>query len=333
MTHLVDGHGRSIRYLRISLTDRCNFRCTYCMAETMQFMPAKELLSLDEVAAIAQAFTLRGVQRIRLTGGEPLIRPGVVDLVQRLRGLPGISELTLSTNGALLSDLARPLRKAGLNRLNISLDTLRADRFRTLTRTGNLRDVLAGIEAARSAGFDRLRLNAVILRGQNDDEVLDLLAFARDQQLDLAFIEEMPLGVIDGHDRARCMVPAAEILRTLQTRHALHPVDERSSGPARYHRMPDSLIRVGFIAPHSQNFCGDCNRLRLTATGRLLTCLGHEDGVDLRQIVRGLGSANKSAQEALQQAIEGAVARKPAGHDFDLAQPVRVMRFMSVTGG
>lgn len=331
---LIDAQERRIRYLRISLTDRCNFRCVYCMAPEMRFMPRSDLLSHDDILTMAQAFIQLGVRQIRLTGGEPLIRPGVSDLMRQLKALDGLQELTLSTNGALLGELARPLHAAGLDRINISLDTLRPERFRSMTRTGRLEDVLSGISAAKGAGFKRIRLNCVVLRGHNDDEILDLVAYARQHELDIAFIEEMPLGDVADHDRSLCLVPSSEVLQTIRSRHpALEPVTDRTSGPARYHRMPDSPIRVGVISPHSHNFCSDCNRLRLTANGRLLLCLGHEQGTDLQSVLRQHRSHPESAQAALMDAIAAAVRLKPTAHTFDLSAPVQVIRFMNMTGG
>lgn len=326
---LIDPHGRRISYLRLSVTDRCNYRCVYCMAEDMQFMPGSEVLSVDELALVAQAFVRLGVSKIRLTGGEPLVRPDLVRLVGRLRALPGLGELTLTTNGALLSKLARPLREAGLDRLNISLDSLRPDRFNQLTRTGRLQDVLEGIRAAQRAGFDRIKLNSVILKGRNDDEVLDLVEFARTEDLDISFIEEMPLGVIDEHDRAQTFVSSAEILRRIGQRHPLQATPEKTGGPARYHRMQGSRTRVGVISPHSQTFCGDCNRVRVTASGQLMPCLGHAEAVDLRPLLR----RHVGAIEPLLAGIESGIRSKPAQHHFRLDSPPQVVRFMSVTGG
>ncbi|MDO8268898.1 MAG: GTP 3',8-cyclase MoaA [Moraxellaceae bacterium] len=326
---LIDGMGRQITYLRLSVTDRCDFRCVYCMAEDMQFLPRSEVLSLEELATVAEAFVALGIRKIRLTGGEPLVRTGLVDLVARLSTLPGLDELTLTTNGARLAQFAHPLKVAGLDRINISLDSLRPERFRELTRTGRLEDVLAGIAAAREAGFRRIKLNSVILRGRNDDEVIDLVSFARHEQLDLAFIEEMPLGVIDEHDRARSFVPSAEILETIGQRHALLPSTDNTGGPARYYRMADSGIRIGVISPHSNNFCGSCNRVRVTASGRLLLCLGNGHGADLRTILR----AHPGNLQQLQEAIQATLPQKPERHHFVLDEPPQIVRFMNMTGG
>lgn len=326
---LTDSHGREITYLRLSVTDRCDFRCVYCMAEDMTFLPRAEVLDSDELVALAEAFVALGVRKIRLTGGEPLVRPDLVEVVTRLAALPGLDELALTSNGARLAGQARALREAGLQRLNISLDSLQPQRFRELTRTGRLDDVLAGIAAARAAGFRRIKVNSVILRGRNDDEILDLVDFARREGLDLAFIEEMPLGRISEHDRALTLMPSSEVLATIASRHALLPSLENSGGPARYYRIADSDSRIGVISPHSNNFCASCNRVRVTASGRLLLCLGHEEGTDLRALLRG----RPGDREALMAAIRAALPAKPERHQFTLDEPPQVVRFMNMTGG
>lgn len=330
---LTDQHGRRIGYLRLSVTDRCNYRCVYCMAEDMRFMPRADLLTLSELATIGEAFVTMGVRKIRLTGGEPLIRPDLVGLVARLATLPGLDEVTLTTNGALLSQLAAPLKRAGLARINISLDSLQPERFRSLTRTGRLNDVLAGIRAAQDAGFERIKLNSVILRGRNDDEVLDLVDFARSQGLDIAFIEEMPLGLIHDHDRAHSFMSSAEILARIGQRHVLQASARSntasSDGPARFHTMHDSHSRIGVISPHSDNFCSNCNRVRVTANGQLMLCLGHEDAVDLRALLR----EHPGDVAPLKRGIAQAMQRKPERHVFRLDTPPQIVRFMNMTGG
>jgi cyclic pyranopterin phosphate synthase len=326
---LVDSFGREITYLRLSVTDRCDFRCVYCMAEDMQFLPRSEVLSLEELYQVAAAFVDLGVRKIRLTGGEPLVRTDLPWLVEKLARLQGLDELTLTTNGARLQQFAAPLKAAGLDRINISLDSLQPDRFRELTRTGRLQDVLDGIAAAQAAGFERIKLNSVILRGRNDAEVLDLVHFARREQLDLAFIEEMPLGVIHEHDRALSFVSSAEILAQIQREFPLLPSLDSSGGPARYHRMADSPVRIGVISPHSHNFCASCNRVRLTVEGRLLLCLGNEHSADLRHVMR----AHPGDGEALQAAIRAALPLKPERHHFTLNEPPQIVRFMNMTGG
>lgn len=328
---LRDRFGRQVDYLRLSVTDRCDFRCVYCMAEDMAFLPRGEVLTLEELALIGRAFVELGVTKIRLTGGEPLVRNNVLQLVRELGALPGLHELTLTTNGSRLARYADELHRAGVARLNISLDSLQPDRFRELTRVGNLADVLAGIEAARSVGFKRIKLNAVILQDRNDDEILDLVRFARTHRLDLAFIEEMPLGRIDEHNRAQSFCSSATIRARIESYFALQPSDETSGGPARYYRMPDSDSRIGFISPHSNNFCHLCNRVRVTVEGRLLLCLGNEHSVDLRAVLRSSNS-NRSL-EALKEVIIAAMALKPERHHFDLNDEPQIVRFMNATGG
>lgn len=326
---LIDGFGREISYIRLSVTDRCDFRCVYCMAEDMTFLPREQILSLEELYQVGAAFVAQGVRKIRLTGGEPLVRQNLLWLVEKLAALPGLKELTLTTNGARLKQFAAPLKAAGLGRINISLDSLDPKRFKELTRTGQLHDVLAGIEAAQDAGFERIKLNSVILRGRNEDEVPALVRFAREKGVDLAFIEEMPLGVIHEHDRALSYVSSDEILDTIRREHQLLPSTEKTGGPARYYRMPDSDVRVGVISPHSHNFCASCNRVRVTAEGRLLLCLGNEHSADLRAVLR----AHPGNGEALQAAIRAALPLKPERHHFDLHEAPQIVRFMNMTGG
>ncbi|WP_412852578.1 GTP 3',8-cyclase MoaA [Ectothiorhodospira shaposhnikovii] len=326
---LMDRFGRQITYLRISVTDRCDFRCVYCMAEEMQFLPRQQLLTLEETAWIARAFVSLGVNKIRITGGEPLVRRGVMSLFETLGTLDGLQDLTLTTNGSQLARHAWDLRAAGVTRVNISLDSLKADRFRRITRTGDLARVLAGIEAAMDAGFDRIKLNSVILKGRNEDEILDLVNYARIRDLDISFIEEMPLGLIGDHDRAEVYYSSDEVRADIEARHALIPTTEQTGGPSRYYRLDGTSIRVGFISPHSHNFCDSCNRVRLTAEGRLLLCLGQEHAVDLRRVIR----SHPGDLQALTTAIRQGMQIKPRGHEFQLnAQPV-IFRHMNRTGG
>lgn len=328
-SQLVDTYGRQITYVRLSVTDRCDFRCVYCMAEDMTFLPRSAILTLEELGLIARAFVELGVSKIRLTGGEPLVRNDVMSLVRELGALDQLRELTLTTNGARLDRFAHPLRDAGIDRINISLDSLRTDRFREITRTGRLDDVLRGIRAAQAAGFARIKLNAVILNGRNDDEILDLIEFARQENLDISFIEEMPLGLIDEHDRALSFCSSDTIHARIETRHALTPSTETSGGPSAYFRMADSPIRIGFISPHSHNFCHLCNRVRVTVEGRLLLCLGNEHSVDLRAVLR----AQPGNIDALKSAIVAALPIKPERHHFDLDEQPQIVRFMNMTGG
>lgn len=328
---LLDQFGRKVDYLRLSVTDRCDFRCVYCMAEDMQFVPKPQVLTLEELFQAAQAFTELGVRKIRLTGGEPLVRNNIMSLVTQLGQLPGLDELVMTTNGSQLQRLALPLREAGMRRINISLDSLEPRKFRHLTRYGNLEQVIAGIDAACAAGFEGIKLNAVILRGRNEDEVLDLVDFARARAIDIAFIEEMPLGQISEHDRGLSLCTSAELQEMISRRYPLEPLGEPSgnAGPARYFRMPDSASRVGFISPHSNNFCHLCNRVRLTVEGRLLLCLGNEHAVDLRALLR----RPDASMDRLKRAIVAAMASKPERHHFDNAAEPEILRFMNMTGG
>ncbi|GAB4347991.1 MAG: GTP 3',8-cyclase MoaA [Gammaproteobacteria bacterium] len=326
---LVDRFGRHVTYLRISVTDRCNFRCLYCMAEEMEFLPRAQVLTLEEMAEIGSAFVELGVTKIRITGGEPLVRHNVLWLYEHLGALPGLRELTTTTNGALLPKMAEPLYAAGLRRLNISLDSLDPERFQRISRNGKLQDVIDGIEAAKRAGFQRIKLNSVILKGLNDDEILPLVEFARSEGLDISFIEEMPLGEVDNHDRLGAYCSSDEVKAIIRQRYELVPSSESTGGPSRYYRIPGEALRVGFISPHSHNFCDECNRVRLTVEGRLLLCLGQEHSVDLRRVVR----AHPGDRERLKQAIVDAMAIKPKGHEFDLKEQPIILRHMNVTGG
>lgn len=326
---LVDRYGRVVNYVRLSVTDRCDFRCIYCMSEEMQFLPRAEILSLEELQTVARAFVELGVTKIRLTGGEPLVRRGVVGLMAGISTLPGLRELVLTTNGSQLERLAPSIRAAGVRRINISLDSLDAGRFRRITRVGDLNAVLRGIDVALDCGFERIKLNAVILKGRNDDEIGDLVDFALAKGVDISFIEEMPLGVVDGHRREEDYCSSNEVKAHIERRHGLIPSTESSGGPSRYYRIPGSPIRVGFISPHSHNFCASCNRVRVTVEGRLLLCLGNEDSVDLKPVLR----AHPGETGPLQAAIVEAMQRKPERHHFQVqAEPV-IFRHMSVTGG
>ena len=326
---LVDNFGRRVSYVRISVTDRCDFRCVNCMSEKMTFLPRAEILSLEEIIQLGRAFTELGVDKIRITGGEPLVRHNVLWLLQQLAQLPKLRELVLTSNGSQLARLALPLQEAGVRRINISLDSLQAARFRQITRVGDLEKVLRGIDAAVAAGFERVKINSVILRNRNHDEVTDLLRFAIDKGIDISYIEEMPLGVIGDHDRAEAFYSSDAVLADLQRRFNLLPTTEHSGGPARYYRVKGSQTRVGLISPHTHNFCSSCNRVRVTAQGRLLLCLGQEHSMDLRAVLRRY----PNDLDQLKSAIRRSMAIKPKGHDFDLtAQPV-ILRHMSVTGG
>jgi len=326
---LVDNFGRTVNYVRISVTDRCDFRCVYCMEEDMTFVPRARLLTLEELATVGRAFTELGVTRIRITGGEPLVRRNVLHLLRDLGALPGLDELVMTTNGSQLAKMAGPLREAGVRRLNISLDSLDPDKFRRITRVGDLDRVLAGIDAAQAAGFDKLKLNAVILKHRNHEEVADLVRFAGGRGMDISFIEEMPLGVIGEHDRAEAYYSSDQIRADLEQEFTLLPTTETTAGPSKYFKIVETGTRVGFISPHSHNFCGSCNRVRLTCEGRLLLCLGQEHSVDLREVVR----RHPGDMDRLKDAIRGAMAIKPKGHDFNLETRPVIFRHMNVTGG
>lgn len=325
---LIDKYGRHITYIRLSITDRCDFRCTYCMAEEMEFLPRDKVLSLEECLRVVQTFVGLGVTKVRITGGEPLVRRNVLWLLERIAALDGLRELVLTTNGSQLDRYATDLMNAGVKRINISLDTLKADRFKAITRIGELDKVLRGIDAARAAGFERTKLNTVMMRGVNDDEFADLVAFAVARDLNISFIEEMPLGDL-GHGRGNTYFSTQDALELLSGRFELVSTLETTGGPARYWRIPGTETRVGFISPHSHNFCDSCNRVRITAQGDLYPCLGHNDALNLMPYLRE-GAENG----ALRDAIVNSMGIKPKAHDFTTQMDApKVVRFMSVTGG
>jgi cyclic pyranopterin phosphate synthase len=327
---LVDNFGRRVSYLRISVTDRCDLRCVYCMAEDMSFLPKKDVLSFSEVESIAAAFIGRGVKKIRITGGEPLVRRDIMELITALGRHVGneLDELTLTTNGTQLARYAQDLHRAGVKRVNVSLDTLNQVRFRQITRRDRMTDVLTGIEAAKAAGL-RIKINMVAMRGVNDDEIEAMMAWAHGHGFALTLIEGMPLGEV-GINRSEAYMPLRELHDQLSQRYTFTRTGQRTGGPARYVHVAETGGILGFITPMSHNFCEDCNRVRLTATGQLFLCLGQEDQVNLRDALRTGGMS------ALNQAIEHAMSIKPKGHDFVLdrksATPA-VLRHMSVTGG
>jgi len=329
MAPLLDAHGRAIRYLRISVTDRCDLRCRYCMAEKMTFLPRSALLALEEIAVIAERFIARGVSKIRLSGGEPLVRRDVGELLDRLgRHVgQGLDELTMTTNGTRLAEHAVRMFDAGIRRVNVSLDSLDADRFRFITRHGDLAHVLNGIRAGAEAGL-RIKINAVALKGLNEDELSGMLAWCVREGHDLSLIETMPLGAID-EDRTDRFLPLTAVMDRLRSEFDLVRDSHRTGGPARYWRIVGTETRLGLISPLTANFCDGCNRVRLTTEGKLFMCLGHDDQVDLKAALRTGGVA------ALDAAIDLGLAAKPARHDFRIGtgEAPAVRRHMSVTGG
>ncbi len=333
MTQLIDPFGRAVTYLRVSVTDRCDFRCVYCMAEDMTFLPKAEILTLEELDRVASAFVRLGVRKLRLTGGEPLVRRNVMSLFRGLSrhlGTGALDELTLTTNGSQLPRFADELAELGVKRINVSLDTHDAAKFAAITRWGKYDKVMAGLAAAKAAGL-RVKINTVALKGVNDEEFDDLVAWCGDEGFDLTFIEVMPLGEIGEGARLDQYMPLSLVRARIQEKWTLEDIDYRTGGPARYVRVKETGGRLGFITPMTHNFCEGCNRVRLTCTGTLYMCLGQEDAADLRAPVR-----SSESDEPLEAAIHDAIARKPKGHDFIIDrrrnQPA-VGRHMSVTGG
>ncbi|MCZ8186457.1 MAG: GTP 3',8-cyclase MoaA [Beijerinckiaceae bacterium] len=331
-TPMIDPFGRSISYLRVSVTDRCDFRCVYCMSENMTFLPKADLLSLEELDRLCSAFIRRGVRKLRLTGGEPLVRRDIMTLFRNLgRHLEtgALEELTVTTNGSQLARFADELAACGVRRINVSLDTLDAAKFRQITRWGALDKVLEGIDAAQRAGL-KVKINAVALKDFNEDELLPMIRWAHSRDMDITFIEVMPLGEIDGQ-RVDQYLPLSEVRARLAQALTLEASSHRTGGPARYFTSVETGGRIGFITPLTHNFCESCNRVRLTCTGTLYMCLGQEDAADLRKPLRA-----SESDDALMEAIDRAIARKPKGHDFIIdrtTQQPAVGRHMSVTGG
>jgi GTP 3',8-cyclase len=326
---LIDQFGRTVDYIRLSITDRCDFRCVYCMAEDMTFLPRDEVLSLEECARLVKIFVDLGVSKVRITGGEPLVRKNAMWLFEEVGSFPGLKELVLTTNGSQLESQAIALKAAGVKRINISIDSLQPERFKKITRTGDLNKVLAGLQASIHAGFEGIKINTVLMKNSNDDEAADLVQFAIENKIDISFIEEMPLGEVD-HARESTFVSNTDTLKLLQNNFSLLPSTETTGGPARYWRVANTSTKIGFISPHSHNFCESCNRVRITCKGELYLCLGKEDKVDLMPLLR----TNPNDDAPIIAAIIGSMAIKPKGHDFDLrrAEPA-VVRFMSHTGG
>ena len=329
---LVDPFGRTVDYLRVSVTDRCDFRCVYCMSETMTFLPKADILSLEEIDRLASAFVRRGTRKLRLTGGEPLVRRGIVELVRSLSrhiASGALDEITLTTNGSQLRRFAADLAAAGMRRINVSVDTLDPVKFAAITRWGRLPQVLDGIDAAREAGL-HVKINMVALKGINDDEIEAMLRWTAAEGHDLVLIETMPLGAIE-EDRTDRYLPLKTVRRDLERRFTLVDLPDSTGGPARYVRIAETGQRLGFITPLSHNFCESCNRVRLTATGTLYMCLGQDDAADLRAVLRA-----SDDDAVLDVALDEAISRKPKGHDFIIDRSGRapaVSRHMSVTGG
>jgi cyclic pyranopterin phosphate synthase len=327
---MIDPFGRRITYLRVSVTDRCDFRCVYCMAESTTFLPRKDLLTLEEIDRLVSAFIAKGVRKVRLTGGEPLVRKNLTWLITSLsRHLgSGLDELTLTTNGSQLARYAEVLAHSGIARINVSLDTLDAPKFKAITRRGDLADVLAGIDAADRAGI-KIKINTVALSGINEDEIEALMRWAHGRGFDLALIETMPMGET-GADRTAQYLPLSLVRARLQEHFTLQDIPYRSSGPARYVHVAETGGRLGFITPLTHNFCEGCNRVRVTCTGTLYMCLGQEDAADLRAPLRA-----SESDHLLNAAIDAAIAAKPKGHDFVIERGGRpkLSRTMSTTGG
>ncbi len=331
---LIDPFARRIDYLRVSVTDRCDFRCVYCMAEHMTFLPKAELLTLEELDRLCTAFVRLGVRKLRVTGGEPLVRRGIMGFFEgmgRHLASGALDELTLTTNGSQLRRFAKPLRDAGVRRVNVSIDTLDAEKFAEVTRWGRFAQVIDGIDAAQEAGL-KVKLNAVALKGVNDDEAVEMVRWAHSRGMDITFIEVMPMGDLGGEDRLDQYWPLSDVRRVLGEAMTLTDIPYRTGGPARYMRAEETGGRVGFITPLTHNFCESCNRVRLTCTGELYMCLGQDDDADLRRVLR----AHPEDDAPVEAAIREAITRKPKGHDFDYSRREvqgEVGRHMSVTGG
>ena len=329
---MVDSFQRPITYLRVSVTDRCDFRCVYCMSEHMAFLPKADLLTLEELDRLCSAFVAKGVTKLRLTGGEPLVRRGIMTLVSSLsRHLESgaLKELTLTTNGSQLAKYAAELKRHGVERINVSLDTLDPDKFRSITRWGELDKVMAGIDAAQAVGL-KVKINAVALKGVNEEELAPMIDWAHGRGMDMTVIEVMPLGDI-GDNRIDQYLPLSMVRARLADRYTLEDIDYRTGGPARYVRVNETGGRLGFITPMTHNFCESCNRVRITCTGTLYMCLGQEDAVDLRKPLRA-----SESDQTLYAAIDEAIVRKPKGHDFIIDRRHKrpaLSRHMSVTGG
>jgi cyclic pyranopterin phosphate synthase len=326
---LIDQFGRTVDYIRLSITDRCDFRCLYCMSEVMTFLPREEVLTLEECARLVRIFVSLGVAKVRITGGEPLVRKNALWLFKVVGKLKGLNELVVTTNGSQLEKQAKDLKNAGVKRINISVDSLNTERFKKITRTGDLDKVLRGIQASKQAGFESIKLNTVLMRGVNDDETLSLVKFAIDEAIDISFIEEMPLGDV-AHARESTFCSNEDTLKILQSEYPLIASTETTGGPARYWRVANTNTKIGFISPHSHNFCENCNRVRITCKGELYLCLGQENKIELMPLLR----KHLNDDQPIINAILASMSIKPKGHDFDLSRTnPAVIRFMSHTGG
>ena len=331
MKNLIDPFGRSVNYLRVSVTDRCDFRCVYCMSEDMSFLPKKDLLSLEELEIVCNAFIDMGVKKIRLTGGEPLVRKNIMQLINNLGSMVGktLDELTITTNGSQLKKMAANLYKAGVRRLNISMDSLDELKFKLITRWGNLNNVLEGLEIAKKEGL-KIKINTVALKGVNEDELDKMLLWCGEMGFDMTIIEVMPMGDIGGEKRLDQYLSLSDVRAKLEEKFTLVDTPERTAGPAKYVKVQETSNNLGFITPLTHNFCESCNRVRLTCVGQLFMCLGQEDNSDLRTVLRSSG------QKGLKNAIIEAISRKPKGHDFIIDRNSTtkfVSRHMNVTGG
>ena len=328
---LIDPFGREVNYLRVSVTDRCDFRCTYCMSENMTFLPKKDILSLEELEIICNVFIKLGAKKIRLTGGEPLVRKGILNLIKNLGNKigNGLDELTLTTNGSQLEKYAEFLKENGVNRVNVSLDHLDPSKFREITRWGDLDKVLAGIEKAKSVGI-KVKINTVALKDFNENNILQMIEWCSLNEYDMTLIEVMPMGDIGSENRFNQYLPLSEVKRRLSKKFKLINIPKKTGGPARYYKIEGKKIDLGFITPLTHNFCESCNRVRLTCTGILYMCLGQDDNVDLKSILRNKGSS------FLENSLFKAISKKPKGHDFNISKSginISSNRHMSVTGG
>ena len=328
---LIDPFGREVNYLRVSVTDRCDFRCTYCMSENMEFLPKKDILTLEEIEEICNSFINLGTKKIRLTGGEPLVRKGVFQLIENLgkRIGDGLDELTITTNGSQLEKSAKDLYKFGVRRINVSLDHLDPDKFRQITRWGDLEKVLRGIEFAKSIGL-RIKINTVALKNFNEDHLIDIINWCSKNEHDMTIIEVMPMGDIGSENRFFQYLPLSEVRAKLEQKFTLTDLSKKTSGPARYVNIKEKNLDLGFITPLTHNFCESCNRVRLTCTGMLYMCLGQNDNADLKTVLREKGVL------ALEKQLFSAIERKPKGHDFNISRKsknISVNRHMSLTGG